>query len=103
MKVREALSMLAYGEAFYLKGAYSGKVYHKSYVNKQENLEKYLDEHVVDEPFFTDLYTPKRKYGRPYTYPIIGIWMSDYYICHPDELDHIRDDTKMIEPPKEGE
>ena len=42
MKVREALSMLAYGEAFYLKGAYSGKVYHKSYVNKRENLEKYL-------------------------------------------------------------
>lgn len=90
MTVRDAIALLSYGEAFYLKGAYSGKVYHKSYENKKEHLEKFLDQHVPDEPFFTDLYTRKAKYGRAYTYAVVGIWMSDYYLCHP-------------EPPKESE
>lgn len=86
MKIREAVALLNYGQAFYIKGAHSGKIYHKSYENKKEHLEKYLDESVSGEPFFTDLYTSKRKYGQSYTYPVIGIWMSDYYICHPEEL-----------------
>ena len=86
MTVREAINLLAYGEAFYIKGAYSGKIYHKSYENKKEHLEKYLDETVNPTPFFTALHTPKRKYGTAYTYPVIGIWMSDYYICHPEEF-----------------
>ena len=30
MTVREAINLLAYGEDFYIKGAYSGKIYHKS-------------------------------------------------------------------------
>ena len=86
MTVKEAIGLLAYGEVFYIKGAYSGKTYHKSFENKKEHLEKFLDEHVSNPTFFTDLYTPTGKYGRAYTYPIIGIWMSDYYICHPEEL-----------------
>lgn len=86
MTVKEAINLFAYGEAFYIKGAYSGKIYHKSYENRKEHLEKFLDEHVSNPPFFTDLYTTKKKYGTAYTYPIIGIWMSDYYICHPEEL-----------------
>ena len=86
MTVREAINLFAYGEGFYIKGAYSGKIYHKSYENKKEHLKKFLDENVSNPPFFTDLYTTKRKYGTAYTYPIIGIWMSDYYICHPEEL-----------------
>lgn len=86
MTVKEAIGLLAYGENFYIKGAYSGKIYHKSFENKKEHLEKYLDESVFDQPFFTDLYTHKRKYDKPYTYPVVGIWMSDYYICHPEEL-----------------
>lgn len=86
MTVREAIKLFSYGQEFYIKGAYSGKIYHKSYENKKEHLEKYLDERVSENPFFTDLYTTKRKYGTAYTYPIIGIWMSDYYICHPEEL-----------------
>jgi len=85
MTVREAIKLFSYGQEFYIKGAYSGKIYHKSYENKKEHLEKYLDERVSENPFFTDLYTSKRKYGTAYTYPIIGIWMSDYYICHPEE------------------
>jgi len=86
MTVREAINFLAYGEAFYIQGAHSGKIYYKSYVNKKEYLEQFLDERVSDTPFFTDLFTTKRKYGQAYTYPVIGIWMSDYYICHPEEL-----------------
>lgn len=86
MTVREAIKLFSYGQEFYIKGAYSGKIYHKSYENKKEHLEKYLNERVSENPFFTDLYTTKRKYGTAYTYPIIGIWMSDYYICHPEEL-----------------
>lgn len=86
MTVREAINLLAYGTPFYIRGAYSGKIYHKSYENKKEHLEKFLDESVSLEPFFTDLYTPKAKYSQAYTYPVIGIWMSDYYICHPEEL-----------------
>lgn len=85
MTVREAINLLAYGEAFYIQGAHSGKIYYKSYVNKKEYLEQFLDERVTDTPFFTDLFTTKRKYGQAYTYPVIGIWMSDYYICHPEE------------------
>lgn len=86
MTVREAINLLAYGEAFYIQGAHSGKIYYKSYVNKKDYLEQFLDERVTDTPFFTDLFTTKRKYGQAYTYPVIGIWMSDYYICHPEEL-----------------
>ena len=86
MTVREAINLLAYGECFYIQGAHSGKIYYKSYVNKKDYLEQFLDERVSDTPFFTDLFTTKRKYGQAYTYPVIGIWMSDYYICHPEEL-----------------
>ena len=86
MTVREAINLLAYGEEFYIKGSYSGKIYHKSYENKKEHLEKFLDEHVSNPPFFTDLYTTNRKYSKAHVCPVIGIWMSDYYICHPEEL-----------------
>lgn len=85
MTVREAINLLTYGEAFYIQGAHSGKIYYKSYVNKKDYLEQFLDERVSDTPFFTDLFTTKRKYGQAYTYPVVGIWMSDYYICHPEE------------------
>lgn len=86
MTVKEAVSMIGYGTPYYLKGAYSGKIYHKSYENKKEHLEKFLDATVSSNPFFTDLYTPKAKYGQAYTYPVIGIWFHDYYLCHLEEL-----------------
>lgn len=86
MTVREAIALLGYGEDYYLKGAYSGKTYHKSWDNKKEHLEKYLDENVHEAPFFADLYVPKEKYSASrYARTVIGIWMSDYYICHPEE------------------
>ena len=85
MKVRDAVDLLVYGQAFYIKGTHNGKIYHKSYENKREHLEKYLDEEVPSDPFFADLYTSKHKYGQAYTYPIIGIWMCDYYICRSEK------------------
>ena len=60
MTVREAINLLAYGTAFYIKGAYSGKIYHKSYENRKEHLEKFLDEHVSLEPFLR-ICTQQRK------------------------------------------
>ena len=81
MTVIEAIALLSPYEMFYLKGTYSGKVYYHKQKNKKERLEKYLNETVNDQPFFADLFTPKMKYSRAYTYPIIGIWMHDYNLC----------------------
>lgn len=90
MTVREAIALLEYGADYYLKGTYSGKTYHKSWDNREEHLEKYLDEDVYKVPFFTDLYVPKKKYSASrYARTVIGIWMSDYYICHPEEKGEI--------------
>lgn len=90
MTVREAIALLEYGEDYYLKGTYSGKIYHKSWDNKTEHLEKYLDKNVDKAPFFADLYVPKKKYSASrYAHTVIGIWINDFYICHPEERDRI--------------
>lgn len=38
MTVKEAIKLFAYGTAYEIKGAYSGKTYHKSYMNSSKNL-----------------------------------------------------------------
>lgn len=104
MTVGEAVNLLAYGQAFYLKGAYSGKIYHQTWSNKADHLEQFKDELVHDTPFFTDLYTSKRKYGTPYTYPVIGIWISDYELCRrKEQKDNERERPTETEtdPPEE--
>lgn len=78
MTVKEAVERLAYGEKFYLKGAYSGKILYHSIHNKKERLEQFFDWEVHRQCYFTDLYTRNRKYDKPYTFPIIGIWVYDY-------------------------
>lgn len=78
MKVREAIALLSYGANFELKGAYSGKIYHRSWNNKKKNIEKYLDKTTVDNPYYTKLVADKEG---DYCRPIIGIWMHDYEIC----------------------
>ena len=78
MKVREAIALLAYGTEYEIKGAYSGKIYHSTRRNKRENLEKYFDKEVTDEPFYTKLTVDK---DLEYCRPIIGIWMYDYNLC----------------------
>ena len=54
MTVNEAIKLLAYGTAYEIKGAYSGKIYHKSYMNSSKNLDKYANMEVTDKPFYAD-------------------------------------------------
>lgn len=76
MKVKEAVGLICTYEHFFLRGAQSGKILHSSRINKKEHLEQFLEDETPDDCFFADLYTPPRKYDKPYTYPIIGIWVS---------------------------
>lgn len=78
MKVREAVALLAYGTEYEIKGAYSGKIYHRSWNNNKKNIEKYLNEITADNPYYTKLVIDKEG---DYCRPIIGIWMHDYEIC----------------------
>ena len=55
MKVKDIISIFSYGQAFEIRGAYSGKTYHKSYVNSKKNLEKYFDRDVTDTPIYSDM------------------------------------------------
>lgn len=82
MTVNEAIKLLAYGTAYEIKGAYSGKIYHKSYINSSKNLDKYANREVTDEPFF--FFTDMRLRGSDsnrWCIPVIVIWMQDYDLC----------------------
>jgi hypothetical protein len=80
MTVNEAIKLLAYGTAYEIKGAYSGKIYHKSYMNSSKNLDKYVKRAVTDEPFYADLRL-RGSDGNHWCNPIIVIWMCDYDLC----------------------
>lgn len=84
MTVKAAVKLLQYGTDFEVKGAYSGKIYHSTRRNKRENLEKYLEKEVTDEPYYAKLTVDK---DLEYCRPIIGIWMYDYDLCHKDGKD----------------
>ena len=81
MKVREAIALLAYGTNYEIKGAYSGKIYHRSWVNKKEHVEKFYDETATDNPFYVTGRMSKVT-GMAFFSPVIGIWMHDYYLCN---------------------
>ena len=80
MKVNEAIKLLAYAQQFQIIGSYTGKIYHKSWINRKENLEKYLDWECSESPFFSKVYSDtRRKYDDHIIIrPIIGIWVRDY-------------------------
>ena len=80
MKIREAIALLAYGTNYEIKGSYSGKIYHRSWVNKKGHAEKFYDEIAADDPFYA---TGRMSAvtGTAFFSPVIGIWMSDYYLC----------------------
>lgn len=80
MTVKEAINMLSYGTAYELKGAYSGKVYHRSYTNNSKNLDKYADREVTDSPFFVRL-VMRGSETNMWCIPVISIWMHDYDIA----------------------
>lgn len=77
MSVKEAIDLLGYGTAYEIIGAYSGKIYHRSYANSSKNLNKYADRKVVDDPFRTHLAMRGSK-NNEWCFAVIGIWMHDY-------------------------
>lgn len=80
MIVSEAIKLFAYGTAYEIKGAYSGKTYHKSYINSSKNLDKYADSEVSDKPFYADMRL-RGSDSNHWCIPVIVIWMRDYDLC----------------------
>lgn len=78
MTVKEAISLLSYGTAYEIKGAYSGRVYHRSYINSSKNLDKYADKEVADEPFYVALAIRGAEHINEWCTAVVGIWMHDY-------------------------
>lgn len=78
MTVKEAINLLSYGTAYEIRGANSGKIYHRSYVNSSKNLDKYVDKEVVDTPFYMTLAIRGATAANEWCIAVIGIWMHDY-------------------------
>lgn len=76
MTVSEAIKMLQ-GTPYEIKGAYSGKVYHRSYTNSSKNLDKYVDREVTDTPFYADMRI-RGSEANHWCMAVIVIWMYDY-------------------------
>lgn len=77
MTVKEAIELIGYGTAYEIQGAYSGKIYHRSYVNSSKNLDKYINRKTTDSPFYVTM-AIKGNVTNRWCIPVIGIWMSDY-------------------------
>lgn len=84
MTVKEAISLLHYDTAYEIKGSYSGKIYHRSYINSSKHLDKYADKEVSDNPFYTTL-TIRGTSTNGWCMAVIGIWMHDYDMRKDDE------------------
>jgi hypothetical protein len=80
MTVNEAIKLFTYGTAYEIKGAYSGKIYHKSYRNSSKNLDRYANREVTDAPFYADMRLRGSDVNR-WCDPVIVIWMYDYDLC----------------------
>lgn len=78
MTVNEAIKLLAYGTAYEIKGAYSGKIY------RGKNLDKYANREVTDEPFYTDVRI-RGSENNHWCIPVIGIWMNDYDLAESED------------------
>ena len=80
MTVNDAIKLLTYGTEYEIKGAYSGKIYHKSYMNSSKNLDKYANMEVLDAPFYTAIRI-RGSESNHWRTPVIVIWMDDYDLC----------------------
>ena len=78
MTVKEAIDQLSYGTAYEIKGAYSGKIYHRSYINSSKNLDKYAEKEVTESPYYSRMIIRGEDTSNEWTISIIGIWMHDY-------------------------
>lgn len=85
MKVGEAISLLSYGTNFEIKGSYSGKIYHRSWINKKEHAEQFYDETTISDPFYATGRISNVTETAFFT-PVIGIWMHDYYIVNKQKI-----------------
>lgn len=79
MTVSEAISLLEYGTNYEIKGSYSGKIYHRSWINKKKHVEQFYNETTMDAPFYATGRMSKVT-GTAFFTPVIGIWMHDYYL-----------------------
>lgn len=79
MTVNEAIKLFSKAE-YEIRGAYSGKIYHKSHINSSKNLDKYANREVTDTPFYTDVRLRGTE-GNYWCVPVIVIWMKDYDLC----------------------
>ena len=80
MTVKEAVDLIGGGSAYEIRGAYSGRIYHRSYNNGGSNLAKYSENDVADTPFYTTLRLRGDDVSNGWCIPVIGIWMKDYDI-----------------------
>lgn len=85
MTVKEAINLLFYGTAYEIKGAYSGRIYHRSYTNSRKNLDKYADKEVSDPPFYSTLAIRGATSTDEWCMAVVGIWMRDYDIRKDDK------------------
>ena len=80
MTVDEAIKLFASETEYEIIGAYSGKVYYKSYRNSSKNLDKYANREVTDNPFFVDMRL-RGSANNHWCVPVIVIWMHDHDLC----------------------
>lgn len=78
MKVEEAISLLSYGTNFEIKGAFSGKIYHRSWINNKKHAEQFYNGTTPSDPFYATGRISNIA-GKLFA-PVIGIWMHDYDI-----------------------
>jgi len=88
MTVKDIIKMFSYGQCYEIKGAYSGKTYHKSYVNSSKNLDKYADREVTDTPIYTDMRIRGADTNH-WCVSVIVIWMHDYDLQGGDKNDRM--------------
>ena len=85
MKVKEAVSLLGYNTAYMIQGAYSGKIYHKSFYHYTSNLDKYTEMETMDSPFYASLVTRLVTRGvtelNNWSIPVIIIRVNDHDLC----------------------
>ena len=79
MKVNDAISLLSYGTKFEIKGSFSGKIYHRSWINKKKHVEQFYNETTSCNPFYATGHMSTVS-GTAYFSPVVGIWMHDHDI-----------------------
>ena len=85
MKVEEAISLLNYGTNFEIKGSFSGKIYHRSWINNKKHAEQFYNETTISDPFYATGRISNVT-GTAYFIPVIGIWMHDYDIVNKQKI-----------------